>query len=66
MEKKFNLIHGEDNTSGIVTDFETVNRIDQAVAEARDVAMTSSNIAMNQTFFMMSGFSPALIAFAIY
>ncbi len=65
MEKKLHLFHGEDNLSGNSSESTRVNRIDEAVAEARDVCLASSNIVVNQAFFMTSGFNPVYFALSL-
>ncbi len=62
MEKKFHMFHGEDNQS---SSNEVENSVDEAVASARDVCLTNSNIAVKQAFFMTSGFSPVYFAFSL-
>jgi len=63
--EKLNLFHGEDNLSPVMPEEvsqEVALNLDADVTEARAACMSSSNIVVNQNFFVM-GYGPMGLAY---
>lgn len=63
--EKINLFHSEDNLSAMTHDEvnqEVASNLDAAVTDARAACMSSSNIVVNQNFFVM-GYGPMGLAY---